>query len=62
MDGKKPVDRMLTEKEVIEKVKTWEEPLQTYARLYLQMTPKQIDTPYRRAIFKEFGFLQLSPH
>jgi hypothetical protein len=61
-EGKKTVNRMPTEEEVIKKISTWDEPLGTYARLYLQMAPKQIDTPYRRAVFAKFGWFVLSPY
>jgi hypothetical protein len=62
VEGDKEVRRMPTQDEVIERIRTWDEPLGTYARLYLQMAPKQIDTPYRRAIFKEFGWFVISPY
>jgi hypothetical protein len=61
-EGKKAMARMPTAEEVITKIKKWDEPLGTYARLYLQMAPRQIDTPYRRAIFAEFGWFVLSPY
>jgi hypothetical protein len=62
VEGNKEVERMPTQDEVIRKIRTWDEPLGTYARLYLQMAPKQIDTPYRRAVFDEFGWFVLSPY
>lgn len=61
-EGKRTVDRMPTEEEVIAKIRTWDEPLGTYARLYLQMAPRQIDTPYRRAVFAKLGWFVLSPY
>ena len=61
-EGKRIVERMPTKDEVITRIRTWDEPLGTYARLYLQMAPKQIDTPYRRAVFAKFGWLVLSPY
>jgi hypothetical protein len=60
--GKKTVERMPTKEEILKRIRTWAEPLGTYARLYLQMAPKQIDTPYRRAVFAEFGWFVLSPY
>jgi hypothetical protein len=62
MEGNRKVQRMPELEEVLAKLKDWGEPRGTYARLYLQMAPKQIDTPYRRAIFKEYGFTVLSPY
>jgi hypothetical protein len=59
--GKKE-DRMPKLDEVRDRLKKWGEPMGTYARLYLQMAPRQIDTPYRRELFQEFGWSVLSPY
>ncbi len=62
ISGKKEVERMPTLHEVQAQIEEWDEPLGTYARLYLQMAPKQIDTPYRRAILNKLGWFVLSPY
>jgi hypothetical protein len=62
MDKAKKVPRMPTLDEILAKLKEWGEPMGTYARLYLQMAPKQIDTPYRREIFRRNNWQVLSPY
>lgn len=59
---RKKLQRIPTLDEVKQRLKEWGEPNGTYARLYLQMAPKQIDTPYRRAILKENNWSVLSPY
>lgn len=62
IDGGKKVPRMPTLEEVLAKLTEWGEPMGTYARLYLQMAPRQIDTPYRREIFRRNNWQVLSPY
>jgi len=55
-------DRMPSDEEVQNRLEEWGEPQGTYARLYFQMAPRQIDTPYRRTIVQHFGWPILSPY
>jgi len=61
IENRREVDRKPTQDEVKIQIRQWGEPLGSYARLYFQMAPKQIDTPYRRGVLKEFGWPVLSP-